>query len=48
METIVEFLQVGDLAGNDYVVLDGLKPGDRLITSGIQLLTDGMKVTPQA
>jgi len=41
-------LQVGDLAGNDYVVLDGLKPGDRLITSGIQLLTDGMKVTPQA
>ncbi len=40
-------LQVGELAGNDYVVLDGLKPGDRLITSGIQLLADGMKVTPQ-
>ncbi len=40
-------LQVGELAGNDYVVLDGLKPGDRLITTGIQLLADGMKVTPQ-
>lgn len=41
-------LEVGDLAGNDYVVLSGLKPGDRLITSGIQLLADGMKVTPQS
>jgi RND family efflux transporter MFP subunit len=41
-------IQVGDLAGNDYVVLDGLKPGDRLITSGIQLLVDGMKIVPQS
>jgi RND family efflux transporter MFP subunit len=40
-------LEVGELAGNDYVVRQGLKPGDRLITSGIQLLADGMKITPQ-
>lgn len=29
-------IQVGDLIGNDYVVLSGLKPGDKLIVSGIQ------------
>jgi RND family efflux transporter MFP subunit len=41
-------IQVGDLNGNEYVVLDGIKPGDRLITSGIQLLVDGMPVIPQS
>ena len=41
-------IQVGDLVGNDYVVLDGIKPGDRLIVSNIQLLADGMPVIPQS
>ncbi|MBZ5522716.1 MAG: efflux RND transporter periplasmic adaptor subunit [Acidobacteriia bacterium] len=41
-------IQVGDLNGNDYVVLDGIKPGDRLIISGIQLLVDGMPIIPQS
>lgn len=41
-------IQVGDLNGNDYVVLDGIKAGDRLITSGIQLLVDGMPIIPQS
>lgn len=41
-------IQVGDLTGNDYIVLDGIKPGDRLIVSGIQLLADGMPVVPQS
>jgi len=41
-------IQVGDLNGNDYVVLEGIKPGDRLITSGIQLLVDGMPILPQS
>jgi RND family efflux transporter MFP subunit len=40
-------IQVGDLRGNEYVALDGIKPGDRLITSGIQLLVDGMPIIPQ-
>jgi hypothetical protein len=39
---------VGDLVGNDYVVLDGIKPGERLIVSSIQLLADGMPVIPQS
>src|SRR6266446_3791564 len=46
-----KLLKVGDTLGNDYVVLDGLRPGDHIITSGLQFLQDGMPVmeqTPQA
>jgi RND family efflux transporter MFP subunit len=37
-------IQVGDLVGNDYVVLDGIKPGEKVIVSGVQMLADGMPV----
>jgi hypothetical protein len=40
-------LTLGDVIGNDYVVLDGLKPGDHLIVSGTQFLQDGMPVAEQ-
>jgi RND family efflux transporter MFP subunit len=40
-------LKLGDTVGNDYVVLDGLKPGDHVIISGTQSLQDGMPVTEQ-
>jgi len=39
-------IEVGDLLGNDYVVRNGLKPGDRLIVSGIQKIGDGAPVKP--
>jgi RND family efflux transporter MFP subunit len=39
-------LRVGDTIGNDYVVLDGLKPGDKVIVSGTQFLVDGASVAP--
>ena len=29
-------IQVGELIGNDYIVLSGLKPGEKLIVSGLQ------------
>jgi multidrug efflux pump subunit AcrA (membrane-fusion protein) len=35
---------MGRLIGNDYVVQTGLKPGDKLITSGIQKIGDGSPV----
>jgi RND family efflux transporter MFP subunit len=41
-------LKVGDTLGNDYVVLDGIKPGDHMIVSGLQFLQDGMPVMEQA
>jgi RND family efflux transporter MFP subunit len=41
-------IDVGDLMGNDYVVLDGIKPGDKVIVSNVQVLVDGMPVIPQS
>jgi multidrug efflux pump subunit AcrA (membrane-fusion protein) len=40
-------LKLGDTVGNDYVVLDGIKPGDHIIVSGLQFLQDGMPVMEQ-
>ena len=37
---------LGDTIGNDYPVLSGLKPGDKVILSGIQFLQEGMPVNP--
>jgi RND family efflux transporter MFP subunit len=37
-------LKVGDTLGNDYAVLDGLKPGDHVIVSGTDFLQDGIPV----
>lgn len=41
-------IQVGDLVGNDYVVLDGIKPGEKIIVTSVQMLADGMPVMPQS
>ncbi len=35
-------LQLGEITGNDYVVLSGLKAGDQVIVSGGQSLADGV------
>jgi RND family efflux transporter MFP subunit len=40
-------LKVGDTVGNDYAVLEGIKPGDHIITTGLQFLQDGMPVMEQ-
>ena len=40
-------IKLGNISGNNYVVLDGLKPGDKVITSGVQTLVDGMPVQPE-
>jgi len=40
-------VKVGDIIGNDYAVLDGLKPGEHLIVSGTQFLQDGAPVSEQ-
>jgi RND family efflux transporter MFP subunit len=39
-------LQLGQMTGNDYVVLAGIKAGDRVIVSGTQFLRDGVPVSP--
>jgi len=40
-------LKVGQMVENNYVVLEGVKPGDKVIVSGTQFLVDGVPVTPQ-
>ena len=40
-------LRVGDTVGNDYAVTEGIKPGDHIITTGLQFLQDGMPVMEQ-
>jgi RND family efflux transporter MFP subunit len=40
-------VKLGELRGNDYVLVDGLKAGDRLIVSGTQRIADGAPVQPQ-
>src|SRR6266849_3920124 len=37
---------LGDTIGNDYAVIGGLTPGDKVIVSGIQFLIDGAPVQP--
>jgi RND family efflux transporter MFP subunit len=39
-------VKVGEIVGNDYVVLEGIKDGDRVIVSGTQFLRDGVPVAP--
>ena len=40
-------VKVGPMNGNNYVVTDGLKPGDKVIVSDTQMLADGMPVNAQ-
>ncbi len=40
-------LRVGEMTGNNYVVLEGIKPGDKVVVSGTQFLIDGAPVLPQ-
>lgn len=40
-------VKLGKLQGNSYVVLEGLKPGDKIATSNILKLRDGAPIQPQ-
>jgi len=37
-------IKVGPIAGDNYPVLDGVKPGDRIVISGAQKLADGAPI----
>ena len=37
-------VQLGQLVGNDYLLIRGLKAGERLVTAGVQKIGDGMPV----
>ena len=39
-------IKVGPITGDNYSVLEGLKPGDRVVVSGAQKLADGAPIAP--
>jgi len=41
-------VQIGRIDDRELIVTGGLRPGDRIVTSGLVLLTDGAKVKPLA
>lgn len=41
-------VKLGDIQGNDVIVKEGLKPGDRVVAAGIQKIRNGSKVAPAA
>lgn len=41
-------VQLGELVAGRYRVVSGLSSGDRLVTTGLDKLADGMRVTPSA
>jgi multidrug efflux pump subunit AcrA (membrane-fusion protein) len=39
---------LGNIQGNNYQVLEGLKPGEQIVVSGVLNLSDGVPIIPQA
>jgi RND family efflux transporter MFP subunit len=39
-------IKVGQIVGDNYPVLDGIKPGERVVVSGAQKLADGAPIQP--
>jgi RND family efflux transporter MFP subunit len=39
-------VKLGEVVGNDYVVLEGINAGDKVIVTGVQMLADGVPVAP--
>lgn len=41
-------VKLGEIVGNDYPVLEGIRPSEQIIVSGVQKLADGAPVQPMA
>ena len=39
-------VKLGSIVGDNYAVLDGIKPNERVVVSGVQKLADGMPIAP--
>ena len=40
-------IKVGPIVGDNYSVVDGLKPNERVVVAGAQKLADGAPIAPQ-
>lgn len=43
----VRTVKVGDRAGSDWIILDGLKAGERVVAEGVQKVAPGAQVNPK-
>ncbi|MBH8572449.1 efflux RND transporter periplasmic adaptor subunit [Nostocaceae cyanobacterium CENA369] len=41
-------VKLGNITGNNYQVLEGLEPGEKIITSGLLNLRDGVPINPES
>lgn len=41
-------VKLGDIRGNNYQVIEGVKPGEKIIVSGLLNLSDGAPIMPQS
>jgi membrane fusion protein (multidrug efflux system) len=44
----IRTVQVGDRVGSQWIIADGVKPGERVIAEGVQKVRPGMQVNPKA
>jgi RND family efflux transporter MFP subunit len=43
----IRTVKVGDRVGNQWIIADGIKPGERVVAEGIQKVRPGMRVNPK-
>jgi len=43
----IRTVKVGDPVGKEWIVLEGLKPGERVVAEGVQKVRPGMRVNPK-
>src|SRR5271167_2889824 len=43
----IRTVEVGDRVGNQWIIADGLKPGERVVAEGVQKVRSGMPVNPK-
>jgi membrane fusion protein (multidrug efflux system) len=43
----IRAVQVGERAGAQWIIADGLKPGERVVVEGVQKVRPGMRVNPK-
>ncbi len=43
----IRTVQVGDRIGSDWLITEGLKPGERVVAEGVQKVRQGVQVNPQ-
>src|SRR5271170_7854069 len=43
----IRTVMVGDRVGNQWIITDGLKPGERVVAEGVQKVRPGMRVNPK-